>query len=120
VGTSAFNCKLNSFETLAASAVNVTFCVAPTDSTFAVKDVLVAFAGTVSEAGTVTPGLLLERVTLNPPLGAAALSVIVQESLPETVMEALAQESVLNAAPVVAGVPVAGDPVLPLPPGFTK
>jgi len=108
---------------LAATAVNVALCVTPAGSTVAVKKAFVAFAGTVRDAGTVTLGLLLEMDTISPPLGAAAFSVTVQESLPKPVTEALAQESVLNAVPVVAGVPVVGDPVsleLPLPPEFTK
>lgn len=110
-------------ETFAASAVKVAFCVTPTDNTFAVKVPIVAFAGTVSVAGTVTAVSLLERVTLNPPLGAAALSVTVQESVPEPVMEALAQETVPNAAPEFAGDPVPAEPVpvtVPVSLGFTR
>jgi hypothetical protein len=78
-----------------------------TDETVAVKAALVAFAGTVTVAGTVTAMLLLERLILRPPLGAAALSVTVQASVPAPVMDALLQEIPLNAAETpVAAVPV--------------
>ena len=47
----------------------------------AVKDALVAPAGTVTLAGTVTtPVLLLERETAAPPLGAGALNVTSPEA----------------------------------------
>lgn len=78
-----------------------------TDKTVAVKAALVAFAGTVTVAGTVTAALLLDRLILRPPLGAAALSVTVQASVPDPVMDALLQESALSAAETpVAAVPV--------------
>jgi sulfur carrier protein ThiS len=47
-------------------------------------------------AGTVTAALLLARLTLKPPLPAAAVSVTVQLSLPDPVIDALLQESALN------------------------
>jgi hypothetical protein len=58
----------------------------------------VALAGTVKLAGTTTAGLLLERLTVNPPAGAAALSVTVHVSVPDPVREELLQLSVLNVA----------------------
>jgi hypothetical protein len=58
-------------------------------------------------AGTVTAALLLDRLTLRPPLGAAAFSVTVQASVPEPVMDELLQESEVSAA--------AGVPVVPVP-----
>jgi hypothetical protein len=57
----------------------------------------VAFAGTVTVAGTVTAVLLLDRLTLTPP-AAAAFSVTMQESVPAPVTDALLQSSALNAA----------------------
>jgi hypothetical protein len=47
-------------------------------------------------AGTVTAVLLLERLTVSPPLGAAALSVTVQASLTDPVMDVLLQENALK------------------------
>ena len=106
LGTAAFNCRAKFSDTLAALAFNVAACVVPSDDTIAVNPVLVAFAGTVTVAGTVTAALLLDRLTLRPLLGAAAFRVTVQASVPEPVMDAFLQESALNAAAVVPVVPV--------------
>ncbi len=48
------------------------------------------------EPGTAIAELLLVRLTLNPPLGAAAFSVTVQTSVPAPVIDPLAQVSPLN------------------------
>jgi hypothetical protein len=54
----------------------------------AVKPPVVAPAATVTLAGTVMLALLLDRPTLAPPVGAAALSVTVQEDVPgETTLD---------------------------------
>jgi hypothetical protein len=58
---------------------------------------LVLFFVTFTVAGTVTAGLLLDRLTTTPPVGASEVSVTVQESVPEPVMDAALQESALNA-----------------------
>ena len=79
-------------------AVRVTVCAVATDDTVAVNPALVAFAGTVTVAGTATAALPLDTLTLRPPLGAAALSVTVQESVPEPIMDPVLQESALSAA----------------------
>jgi hypothetical protein len=47
-------------------------------------------------AGTVTAALLLAKLTLIPPYPAAPVSVTVQLSLPDPVMDALLQETALN------------------------
>jgi hypothetical protein len=60
---------------------------------------MVAPIATETEAGTTTAGLLLERVTSAPPIGAAGLSVTVQRSLPGPVRETLPQEIALKATP---------------------
>jgi hypothetical protein len=86
---------------LPALAVNVTACAVATDDTVAVNVAVVEFAGTVTVAGTVTAGLLLDRLTLSPPLAAAAFSVTVQASVPAPVIDALPQVSALST-----GVPV--------------
>ena len=53
-------------------------------------------AATVTVAGTVTALLLLARLTLKPPVPAAAFRVTVQLSLPAAVMEPLVQLSALS------------------------
>jgi hypothetical protein len=63
----------------------------------AVKLVVVAPPATLTPAGTVTAELLLVTLTANPPLGAAALSVTVQLSVPAPVIEELPQLSPLNS-----------------------
>ena len=56
----------------------------------AVKPPVVAPAAIVTLAGTVMLVLLLDRPTLAPPVGAAALSVTVQEDVPgETTLDGL-------------------------------
>jgi hypothetical protein len=87
-------------------ASRVTACAVVTAETVAVKGALVAPAATVTEAGTVTAVLLLERLTMNPPVGAAVFSVTVQASVPEPAMDVLAQDSAVNAAVPDAAVPV--------------
>jgi len=82
-------------------AVSVTACADVTDDTLAVNPALVALAGTVNVAGTAAAALLLARLTLKPPLPAAAVSVTVQLSLPGPVIDALLQESTLSAPSVV-------------------
>jgi hypothetical protein len=72
--------------------------VVPTDATAAVNDTLENPAATITEAGTVTALLLLARVTLTPPLGAAEFSVTVQAPDPAPVNDEVAQESPLATA----------------------
>jgi hypothetical protein len=98
VGAVAFSCRTKVSERLPALAVSVADCAVATGNTVAVKTVLVVFAGTVTVPGTVTAALLLDRLTMSPPDGAAALSVTVQESVPEPVMDVLLQERALNTA----------------------
>ena len=70
------------------------------------KATLVALAGTVTVAGTVTAALLLDRRTLSPPLPAAVLRFTVQASLPVPVIETLVQVSAFSAPGAAAFVPV--------------
>jgi hypothetical protein len=60
----------------------------------------------VTVAGTETAASLLDKLTLKPPLGAAALSVTVQVSVADPVKEALPQERALNVAAVPVAIPV--------------
>jgi hypothetical protein len=89
-----------------ALAVRVTGWAAVTDATVAVNPALVAFAATITVAAKVTAALLLAGLTLKPPLPAAPLSVTVQLSLPDPVIDALLQESALNVACAAVPVPV--------------
>ena len=67
---------------------------------------LLAPAGTATEAGTVTERLLLASPTFTPPVGAAPLSVTVQESLPAPVNEELLQERAVSVGMVIVPVPL--------------
>jgi hypothetical protein len=79
----ADNCRPNVFETPPAFAVIVADPLVVTAATVAVNEALVAPAGTITELGTTTEGLLLERLVTKPPVGAAELSVTVQASVPD-------------------------------------
>jgi len=70
------------FATLLAVAVTVAVWAEITAETVAVKLAEVAPAATVTLAGTDTAELLLASATASPPVGAAAVSVTVQLSLP--------------------------------------
>jgi hypothetical protein len=101
VGTEAFSCMANVWEILPAFAVKVAACAAETAETVAENMAAVAPAGTMTEAGTATEELLLERLTAKPPLAAAAFSVTEQASVPDPVIDELAHESELSTgAPV--------------------
>src|SRR5712691_2932450 len=69
----------------------VTTVEEPTGLVLTVKDAVVPPVGTVTLAGTVAaPGLLLDRLTTAPPLGAGALSVTVPfEELPPVTLDGL-------------------------------
>jgi hypothetical protein len=105
-GTAAFNCRARVLDRPPALAVIATACAVATEATVAVNPALVAFASTVTVLGTVTAELLLDRLTLSPPLGAAAVSVTVHASVPDPVMVPLLQYSALSAAELVPVVPV--------------
>jgi hypothetical protein len=106
VGTPAFTCKIKVSDTPPALAPRVTVWSVVAADTVAVNVALVAPEATVTEAGTVTAELLLDKLTVIPPLPAAVLSATVQESVPEPTMDALTQDSALNAAVADADVPV--------------
>jgi len=99
-GTLVPNCRTKVSATPPAFAVSVAVCAELTADTVAVKLAVVAPAATVTEAGTVTAELLLARVTANPPLGAAALSVTVQLSVPAPDIDPLTQVSALKVVDV--------------------
>jgi hypothetical protein len=92
VEAATLSCRAKLWDAPAAVAERVTACAALTAETVAEKLALVAPAATVTEGGTETAGLLLARLTANPPVAAAALSPTVHTSAPDPVIEALAQE----------------------------
>jgi hypothetical protein len=71
----------------------------------AVNPALVAPAGTVTADGTVTALLLLAKLTVRPPLPAAAFSVTVQGSAANPIRALLVQLSELKVV-VLAAAPV--------------
>lgn len=77
------------FEVLPCVAVSVTVSELVTAAALAVKLALLAPEGTVTEAGTMMALLLLARLTGNPVLGAAALMLTVQLSVPAPIIEEL-------------------------------
>ena len=109
VGTAAINCRAKFADTPAAVAVSVTGCAVPTEVTVAVNTALVAFAPTVTAVGTVTARLLLDRFTAVPPARAAPVSVTVQESVPDPVIDALPHDRVLNVGKPVPLKPITAE-----------
>jgi hypothetical protein len=70
---------------------------------------LVAVAGTVTEPGTATELLLLARLTVRPPVGAAPDRLTVHTSASDPVIEVLLQETALTV----------GITAMPAPPMLT-
>lgn len=83
--------------TLPAEAVNVAVCAVVTAETVAVKLALLAPAATVTEAGTESEVLLLDKLTTSPPVPAAAVKETVHASLPDPANDELLQETALSA-----------------------
>jgi hypothetical protein len=87
-------------------AVRVADCAVVTAATLAVNPAELAVAGTVTELGTVTEPLLLERATVRPPVGAEPDSVTVHESDWEPVIDVLPHEIPLTVGAVDVPVPL--------------
>lgn len=98
VAATAFSCNEVVFDTDPAVAVTVAVCVVVTDDTVALNPALVAFAGTITEAGTLTAVSLLDRATVSPPLGAAPVRLTVSGTVPDPVIEEPLQDNELKAA----------------------
>jgi hypothetical protein len=81
-----------------AEAVKVAVWFEENAETVAVKVALVAPEATVTDDGTETFALLLERFTPRPPFGAEAVNETVQVSVPAPVNAPAVQESALNEA----------------------
>lgn len=77
-----------------------------TEAALATKFALVAFVGTVMEAGTVTVPLLLARLTVSPPEGAAPDMLTVQVSASDPVMEVLLHETALTVGVTATPAPL--------------
>jgi hypothetical protein len=105
-GAAAFSCNEATFAVLPDVAVTVTVCALVTEDAFAVKAVLVAVAGTVTELGTVTALLLLVMDTLTPPVGAEPDKLTVHESASDPVMVVLLQDTALTDGTTVLPVPL--------------
>lgn len=100
-GVAAPTCRAKLLETAPAEAVRVTAWLVLTCDTLAVNAALVALAGTVTDEGTETATLLLDRLTTSPPLGATPLRETVHASVPDPVTEALLHDSALNVETVL-------------------
>ena len=74
-----------------AEADTVAVCAVGTAAIVAVKTALVAPDGIETALGSETAAFPLERLTIIPPLGAAALRVTVQESVDAPVIEKFPQ-----------------------------
>jgi hypothetical protein len=95
-GVAAFSCSAALADTPLAVAVRVALCAVVTAEAVAVKPADVAPLATVTDAGTVTALLLLDRFTASPPLPAAEVSVTVQASVAAPVSALPVQESPLS------------------------
>ena len=97
-------------------AVRVADCAEETAPTLAVNVALLAVAGTVTDAGTVTELVLLASPTVTPPVGAEPESVTVHESDKDPVIEVLPHVRPLtvgaSAVPVPLKLTVAAGAVL--------
>jgi hypothetical protein len=107
IGVEGPSCKVKVSETPPAVAVRVADWLEVTVETVAENPMLEAFTGTVTEAGRLTAGLLLARLTFNPPLVKVEVSDTVQESAPAPVIDALLHDRALNVGVAcVAPVPL--------------
>ena len=97
-------------------AVSVADCAVDTEATLAVNVALEAVAGTVTDAGTDTELLLLDKPTVTPPVGAEPESVTVHESDNDPVSEVVPHVNPLTvgarAVPVPLKLTVAVEAVL--------
>jgi hypothetical protein len=101
VGTGTFSTSAKVSVTVPSVAVRVTDCAVVTTDPVAVNWAEVALAATITAGGVVTAALLLDSPTRKPPVGAGALIVTVQTSVPAPPIEVLLQEK-----PLSCGTPV--------------
>jgi hypothetical protein len=100
-GVDAPRASAKACDTPFAVAVSVTAVVVLTEETVAVNPALNEPAATVTDAGTVTTELLLDRLTANPPVGAAAFSETVQLSVPVAVITEFVQVNPVSTGTAV-------------------
>jgi hypothetical protein len=105
-GVPALSCRETLFAEPPVVAVMTADCELLTEDTFAVKAAVDAAAGTVTEPGTLTELLLLERLTLTPPVGADPERLTVQASASEPVTEVLPQATELIVGVALVPVPL--------------
>src|ERR1700683_2706286 len=102
------------FERPAGVAVAVAASVEGTAVAVAVKNAPIAPAGTVTVAGTVNAVLLLDRLTVNPPAGAAAVIFTGPASRPAPVSVPLWQKRVPSVPAAASPVPLKLTSAVPL------
>lgn len=100
--------------TPSALEVRVTLWAEETVVILAVNPMLVVPEATVTDAGTVTAVLLLASATRNPVPGAAVVKLMVQESVPAAVTEALLQASELSDGTAALELPLTTRPPQPV------
>lgn len=106
VAVAAFNCSARVRAVFPALALRVADCAVVTAATVAIKVVLLAVAGIVTELGTVTALLPLDRATLTPPVGAEPVRLTVQESASDPVMDVLLHDTALTVGVTAIPVPL--------------
>jgi hypothetical protein len=97
VEVDAGSCRAKVLLVVPAVAVRVADCAADTAEIVAGKLAAVLPAAMVTDEGTATAVLLLARLTANPPLAAAALTVTVHASVPALVIDEFVQERAVSA-----------------------
>ena len=95
-GTLGRSCKSNTAKLPVTEAVKVTDCAELTGEALALKLTEVAPAGKVSVAGSFTAPLLLERLTLIPPLGVDVFSLSEHGSVPAPTIDLCPQVNTLR------------------------
>ena len=80
------------------------------------KLALVAPAGTVTEVGVVTALLSLAKLTVNPPVAAAAFNVAVQISVPAHVIDEFTQVRAFREIGALVSIAVPFRPITIVPP----
>ena len=101
VAMAGFNCRTNTLEMPLAFPITLAVCVELTEATVVVNPVWDAPAATVTEAGTLTVGLSLDRVTTT--LVVVGLVRYTEHAfVPAPVIEVLPQETALRVGVVAA------------------
>lgn len=105
-GVAAFSCSETFWDELPDVALTVAVCAVATEATFAVKDALLAVAGTVTALGTATELLLLASATVTPPVGAEPERLTLQVSERAPVIDVLLHDTALTVGAAAMPVPL--------------